>query len=56
MVTFRNNNNNNRRNSLEEMTEASNRMVTDQNLDQIFLTMKILKEKFLEETIIMHQN
>ena len=42
--------------TLEETTEALNQTGTDQNLDQISQTMRILKEKFLGETIIMHQN
>ena len=41
---------------LEEMTETLNQMRIGQNLDQIFLIMKILKEKLLGETIIMRQN
>ena len=55
MVTFRNNNNN-RRIGLGEVQEILNQMVITQNLDQIFQTMIILKEKHLDEITTMHQN
>ena len=52
MVTFRNNNR--RRNNLEEMIETLNLMEIDQNLSN-FQIMKIFKEKYLVEIIIMLQ-
>jgi hypothetical protein len=38
------------------MTEILSPMETDQNMDLIFLIMKIFKEKYQEEIIIMRQN
>ena len=42
--------------TLEEMTEDLNLMVIEQNLKILFQTVKIFKEKFQEEIIIMPQN
>ena len=55
MVTFRNNNNN-RRNNFRRNDRNFKSNGERSNMDQIFLIMKIFKEKFLEEIIIMHQN
>ena len=46
MVTFRNNN---EEITSGEMTETLKVMVTDLNLDQVFLIMKIFKESHLKK-------
>ena len=57
MVTFRNNNNNNRRNNFRR-NDRNFKSNGDRfkNLVLIFQIMIILKEKLLEEIIIMLQN
>ena len=56
MVTFRNNNNGRRNNFRRKDRNFKSKFMIDQNMVQIFLIMKIFKEKFLVEIIIMHQN